>query len=790
MAIRKATSSGNWDGGATHPFDALPVDGDTIHTNGFTVTITGHINLPAATLTNAAGTGISAGGSFSLSGSWNITVSAMTASTVQLLYISGTTTNTFTGITCTGGSGIYSRCINTGGIQTLTFNSCTFNGGSGAGAVGLLFQGVVTDVTFSSCFCACGVSNVAYGVSSTTGAVTCTGSLSILQLSTSTGEAISCGNSSATWTLSGSVTHRGSAVSVYLTAGTMTYTVTSESITGAIVSVNSGYWSVAGSAVLTVTRASGIFDLGNAGPALIANSGANSRVTYTGDVICGNSVYGHAAYHSVGGGTGFIKMYGTIYGPSDVTVLTGARCAAGASVTVQHLARNPTNNTPPKMVGSVLRWTDSTNLTRTASGDLLLVPSSSVGDPPSQTNVRNGTSYHFGTMTGTLIVPSPSYVSTGVATDNTVGTLVAGMTALELRQALFHADDTANKLRVSDTGGVELNTEYLFDDGFGRKAVNANVTHYQGTLQGNGDLPAKLDAIRTNTNIDIPASINDLPTNVELATALDSADDAVLLAVAGVKADTGIILPAQNTSIYNRIGAPAGASISADLASVKVDTGTTIPGLFTTLTTKIKKFFQLSLRKDAAIATDNAAELTELNASGGSGVGSYLSTTYSQEAIRDSIAGVISSAIASAGVATTVTGIPTFLRVGDARTVANGGAIAVRLYDADDDDSLLFGLGTKLFADATITFSLRRGGNDGTEGTEDAVIPCTWVASGGDGYVRIAYEGDALDGCDAMDKLKEKDCHRWGIKFQWGDDDPITPVYGTVSVLRKIVSTQ
>lgn len=224
---------------------------------------------------------------------------------------------------------------------------------------------------------------------------------------------------------------------------------------------------------------------------------------------------------------------------------------------------------------------------------------------------------------------------------------------------------------------------------------------------------------------------------------------------------------------------------------VDANTGylTALTAALSALAAKVRKYFQLSLRKDAAIATDNAAELTELNASGGSGAGSYLSTTDSQEAIRDSIAGVISSAIASAGVATTVTGIPTFLRVGDARTVANGGAIAVRLYDADDD-SLLFGLGTQLFADATITFSLRRGGNDGTEGTEDAVIPCTWVASGGDGYVRIAYEGDALDGCDAMDKLKEKDCHRWGIKFQWGDDDPITPVYGTVSVLRKIVSTQ
>jgi hypothetical protein len=161
-------------------------------------------------------------------------------------------------------------------------------------------------------------------------------------------------------------------------------------------------------------------------------------------------------------------------------------------------------------------------------------------------------------------------------------------------------------------------------------------------------------------------------------------------------------------------------------------------------------------------------------------VGSDVSST--------SIASIIGSVIVSAGV-TTVTGMPTFLRVGDARTVANGGAIPVRLYNVDDD-SLLFGLGTNLFEDATITFSLRRTGTDSAEGVEDAAIPCTWVEDGADGYVQIAYEADALDDCDAMDKLKEKDCHRWGIKFQWGTDDPITPVYGTISVLRKIVTTQ
>jgi hypothetical protein len=90
----------------------------------------------------------------------------------------------------------------------------------------------------------------------------------------------------------------------------------------------------------------------------------------------------------------------------------------------------------------------------------------------------------------------------------------------------------------------------------------------------------------------------------------------------------------QINTILTRLGTPA-VSVSADIASVKVDTGTTLPGLFATLTTKIRKFFQLSLRKDAAIATDNATELGEINANGGNGSGAYANTTDSQEATVD-----------------------------------------------------------------------------------------------------------------------------------------------------------
>lgn len=51
--------------------------------------------------------------------------------------------------------------------------------------------------------------------------------------------------------------------------------------------------------------------------------------------------------------------------------------------------------------------------------------------------------------------------------------------------------------------------------------------------------------------------------------------------------------------------------------------------------TKLLKYVQLILRKDAAIATDNATELTAINANGGSGAGAFANTTDSTEALRD-----------------------------------------------------------------------------------------------------------------------------------------------------------
>ncbi|MCC6797699.1 MAG: hypothetical protein IT366_21480 [Candidatus Hydrogenedentes bacterium] len=75
----------------------------------------------------------------------------------------------------------------------------------------------------------------------------------------------------------------------------------------------------------------------------------------------------------------------------------------------------------------------------------------------------------------------------------------------------------------------------------------------------------------------------------------------------------------------------AGIRTAVGLASANLDTQF---GLVATAS-KLLKYFQLLLRKDAAIATDNATELTAINANGGSGAGAFANTTDSVEAVRD-----------------------------------------------------------------------------------------------------------------------------------------------------------
>jgi hypothetical protein len=94
----------------------------------------------------------------------------------------------------------------------------------------------------------------------------------------------------------------------------------------------------------------------------------------------------------------------------------------------------------------------------------------------------------------------------------------------------------------------------------------------------------------------------------------------------------GTVQP-QTGDAFARLGAPAGASVSADVAAVKTDTGNLVTRITATLFSGITSMAQW-LGLLAGKQVGNATARTELRATG-AGAGTYDEITDSQEAIRD-----------------------------------------------------------------------------------------------------------------------------------------------------------
>lgn len=173
--------------------------------------------------------------------------------------------------------------------------------------------------------------------------------------------------------------------------------------------------------------------------------------------------------------------------------------------------------------------------------------------------------------------------------------------------------------------------------------LSGGVTIPAATLASTTNITAGTVTTATNVttvnglanNVITTASIND-----GALTAAKIADNAITAAkiasdaIANAKIADGAITASKIAD--NSLTAAKFASGAFDAVwTVGARTLTSISGLGIALATKLTKYVQLLARKDSAIATDNATELTEINADGGSGAGAYANTTDSQEALRD-----------------------------------------------------------------------------------------------------------------------------------------------------------
>ena len=136
-------------------------------------------------------------------------------------------------------------------------------------------------------------------------------------------------------------------------------------------------------------------------------------------------------------------------------------------------------------------------------------------------------------------------------------------------------------------------------------SILADTNELQVDWVNGGRLDDILDARASQTSVDTANTKLD-----NLTIAITTIDDFLDTEIADIK-----------TKVDNLPVDPASAS--------------TIATSFSNLTAKLRKYTQLLARKDSAITSDNSTEVSEINADGGSGAGTFNNTTDSVEAIRD-----------------------------------------------------------------------------------------------------------------------------------------------------------
>lgn len=138
----------------------------------------------------------------------------------------------------------------------------------------------------------------------------------------------------------------------------------------------------------------------------------------------------------------------------------------------------------------------------------------------------------------------------------------------------------------------------------------------------------------TDGTTPIPANVTQLGGVAQSLTDLkDFADDGYDPSTNKVQ---GVVLADTTTTLTNAPSDSAGiTTLLSRLTATRAGYLDNLSAGAVATASKLLKYVQLILRKDSAIATDNSAEVTEINANGGSGAGAFANTTDALEAIRD-----------------------------------------------------------------------------------------------------------------------------------------------------------
>jgi len=237
MANIKAQANGNFADTATWSGGVVPGSGDNAYSNGYVVTVAA--SATCAQVSNAVGSGITAGGYFDLADGVTLTANVLGGFNVTspsnggAVCLQGTASATIVG-NITGGSGASMRGVLHASSGTLTITG-SVTGGSTSNCYGLYQTGISSTCTITGSVTGSG--NNAYGLYQTGTSSTCTITGSVTGGTIGTAYGLYQAGTSSTCTITGSVV--GASANGYnqtngtcLIAGTLTPSASASAVNG------------------------------------------------------------------------------------------------------------------------------------------------------------------------------------------------------------------------------------------------------------------------------------------------------------------------------------------------------------------------------------------------------------------------------------------------------------------------------------------------------------------------------------------------------------------------------
>jgi len=391
MANKWMVASGNWSNAANWNGGAKPVAGDDVFANNFTCTVDENINV--ASLRNTSGTGITVGGSFVFSVAGVI---ATITGAQAVVNGSGTvcTISAASGSVTFNCSGQVSGAINATGVIVHS-GACDFY----LNAVSITGGSNITAVVFSS-------SGTMYVTATVNGGAVGGSSACGIQ-HTGTGHLVIVGNVTGGSTSSGSM---GAGAGVQITSASFGRLT----VTGTVTGGSSGAAAVGISVTTNFTQITVTGPVNGGAAAVGINLAANIPMTIVGNITAGVA----AGINSTS--TNNVSITGNLVASSTAAAIV--HNATNASLTIAGGVVNTSGR--QAFISPIVYFNSSVAASWTVQDPLLVSRTMATDNAlPSPSNVRAGVAYGAAlSLTGTLVVPSPSNVVNGVPTDNTVGT--------------------------------------------------------------------------------------------------------------------------------------------------------------------------------------------------------------------------------------------------------------------------------------------------------------------------------------------------------------------------------